>query len=365
MEEWCWRIPKIELHAHINGSIRPSTLQELLVDEAKRTNTPARSLPAHRSLDECFEMFYLIHQVVNSRHVLRRIVIEAIEDFAAHNVKYLELRSTPRELKRDNTSRADYVAEVVGAIEECHSRQDLDIQVRLLLSINRNQSLALAEDTVQMAIEWKIRSPLIVGIDLSGHSELPNSEFHRFENVLILARNHGLKLAVHFAEHFDDAEAERIMSFLPDRVGHACCLSDTHYEQLMTLRLPIEVCLTSNTHTLARYKKGKHCDCLGTKEESYEKCLCAYKAHPHHEVVALHSSSSSPIAAYPLCICTDDCGVLNTTISLEYVRAAQAFNLTQPQLKALAQGAIQLIFDETAKSSLNRTFELFDSVSCQ
>lgn len=69
-------------------------------------------LPKYRNLDKCFEMFGLIHQVVTSRRTLRQIVIEAVEDFYKDNVKYLELRSTPRDLPKDGASRADYVDEV-------------------------------------------------------------------------------------------------------------------------------------------------------------------------------------------------------------------------------------------------------------
>lgn len=176
---YCRALPKVELHAHIHGSIRPSTLAQVLQDEAQRNGTQPLQLPRNRSLEECFEMFGLIHQVVVSRRVLRRIVIEAVEDFAAENVKYLELRSTPRDLPQDGATRADYVDEVVSALDECRARKDLDIEVRLLLSINRNQSLLLAEDTVDMALERKNKQncPFIVGIDLSGNSERPESEF--------------------------------------------------------------------------------------------------------------------------------------------------------------------------------------------
>ncbi|RLN51417.1 hypothetical protein BBJ29_000651 [Phytophthora kernoviae] len=249
---YCKALPKVELHAHIHGSIRPSTLEEILQEEARLNGSTPLQLPKNRSLDECFEMFGLIHQVVVSRRVLRRIVIEAVEDFAAENVKYLELRSTPRDLPRDGATRAEYVGEVVSALEECRARQDLDIEVRLLLSINRNQPVSTAEETVNMALERRNQQncPFIVGIDLSGNSERPNSEFYRFEQVLERARKGGLKLAVHFAEHFDDEEAMRILQFRPDRLGHACCLPETLYAKMVAMRIPVEICLTSNIYAL-------------------------------------------------------------------------------------------------------------------
>lgn len=354
--KWCTHLPKIELHAHIHGSIRPSTLQQLLLNDAQLHGTAPRVLPATRSLDECFAMFHLIHEVVVSRAVLRRITIEAVEDFARDNVKYLELRSTPRALERDGASRADYVAVVVAALEECHAREDLDIEVRLLLSINRNQSLEIAQETVKMALEWKRKCVYIVGIDLSGHSERPNSEFHLFEQLLDDARAGGLKLALHFAEHFDDDESDRILNFRPDRLGHACCLPETLYQKMINLRIPIEVCLTSNVHTLARFRD--ECTCA-TKDAS-GLCICGFEAHPHARVLT-GKLGDGPLddESYPLCICTDDQGVLDTTLPREYMRAVDAFALDKLRVLALAAAAIPTIFDASQQPRLRAIMDAF------
>ncbi|KAG2863828.1 hypothetical protein PC113_g5100 [Phytophthora cactorum] len=356
---YCRALPKVELHAHIHGSIRPSTLEELLQDEAKQNGTEPRRLPKNRSLDECFEMFGLIHQVVTSRRVLRRIVIEAVEDFAAENVKYLELRSTPRGLPRDGATRADYVDEVVSALEDCRAQRDLDIEVRLLLSINRNQPLLLAEDTVDMATKRKNEQncPFIVGIDLSGNSESPNSEFYRFEHVLERARAGGLKIAVHFAEHFDDDESTRILNFRPDRLGHACCLPEPLYTKMLALRIPIEVCLTSNVHTLARYRTDGDCKCSsGEKYEASGLCVCGFTSHPHGSLLANNRGQEQQLGVYPMCLCTDDHGVLDTTLSIEYMRAAHAFALSEARLLDIARSPIEAIFDQSQVSKLKTLF---------
>lgn len=353
--DWCTRLPKIELHAHIHGSIRPATLEQILRDDAAASGSAApRALPATRSLDACFEMFGLIHEVVVSRAVLRRITVEAIEDFARAGVKYLELRSTPRALERDGASRADYVAEVVAALDECHAREDLDIQVRLLLSINRNQPLDVAEETLRLALEWKRKSALVVGLDLSGHSERPNSEFHRFEHLLEQARADGLKLALHFAEHFDDDESERILTFRPDRLGHACCLSGALYRKMVALRIPIEVCLTSNVHTLARFRDP----CVCSLKDSSGLCIHEFIAHPHARVLKGEAGQLDG-TCYPLCICTDDQGVLDTTLPSEYMRAVDAFGLDRARVVEIAAAAIPTIFDAGERERLQSLLDQF------
>lgn len=357
---FCKALPKVELHAHIHGSIRPSTLEELLREEARLNGTEPLQLPKNRSLDECFEMFGLIHRVVVSRRALRRIVVEAVEDFAAENVKYLELRSTPRDLPRDGATRAEYVDEVVSALEECRARNDLDIEVRLLLSINRNQPVELANETVSMALARKNQRncPFIVGIDLSGNSERPDSEFYRFEHELERARNGGLKLAVHFAEHFDDDEASRILRFRPHRLGHACCLPEPLYAKMVAMRIPIEVCLTSNVHTLGRYRGDDDCKCAPhEKHASSGLCACSFTSHPHCKLLAGERGQEDDEAGvYPMCICTDDYGVLDTTLSIEYMRAAQAFDLSEARLLEIAEAPVRVIFDESQVSKLAAAF---------
>ncbi|CAI5741384.1 unnamed protein product [Hyaloperonospora brassicae] len=358
MDVYCQALVKVELHAHIHGSIRPSTLEELLEDEASRDGRVRWQVPSKRSLDECFQMFQLIHHVVVSRHALRRVVTEAVEDFAAENVKYLELRSTPRSLPRDGATRVDYVKEVVAVLDECCARQDLDIQVRLLLSINRNQSLEVAQETVDIALELKNKQkcPYIVGIDFSGNAERPESEFHRFAHVLRRARDGGLKLAVHFAEHFDEDESSRILDFRPDRLGHACCLSEPLYAKMLALRIPVEVCLTSNAHTLARYRNEEDCKCPSSaNDEVPGPCMCGYALHPHKRLLA-NERGQERHGVYPMCLCTDDCGVLGTTLSLEYMRAAQAFGLSNARLSAIAQAPIESIFDQSQVPRLKALF---------
>lgn len=363
---FCRALPKVELHAHIHGCVRPATLAELLQEQARLTGCEPRRLPEGRSLDQCFEMFDLIHQVVVSRCALRRIVIEAVEDFAAENVKYLELRSTPRALERDGLSREDYVAEVVSALDECHARLDLDIQVRLILSINRNQPVHVAEETVALACKWRFdkRCPYIVGIDLSGHSERSDSEFHRFEPVLERARAAGLKLTVHFAEHFDDAEAARILDFRPDRVGHACCLSDALYDRMVQLGVPVEVCLTSNVHTLARFRSRAPC-CERPSERldvSSGLCACGFEAHPHRRLLTGEiGAPDAPAEVYPLSLSTDDHGVLGTSLSTEFLRAAAAFALSRQRLAQLARAPVSLIFDPSQAPALTAAFAALDS----
>ena len=102
MAALCHRLPKVELHAHLHGSARLCTIADLAppgVDQALLTSD------TERSLEGCFAIFGAIHRTVTTLAAVRRITAEVLADFAADNVKYLELRTTPRALA-GNTSPA-------------------------------------------------------------------------------------------------------------------------------------------------------------------------------------------------------------------------------------------------------------------
>lgn len=100
-----------------------------------------------------------------------------IREFAADNVKYLELRSTPRAVPSNGMTKTSYIGTILRAIDECHSTPDLDIVVRLLLSVDRRCPVSDAMDTVNLAAEYMHRTDgIVVGIDLSGDPKVGDSQ---------------------------------------------------------------------------------------------------------------------------------------------------------------------------------------------
>ncbi|KAL3519493.1 hypothetical protein ACH5RR_017642 [Cinchona calisaya] len=198
MEEWCKTIPKIELHAHLNGSIRDSTLLELARGLGEKgtivfSDVEKVILKNDRSLVEVFELFDLIHLITTDHETVSRIAKEVVEDFAVDNVVYLELRTTPKRNDSKGTSKESYMQAVVEGLRAVNN-VDVDfahkldaeatgnshydngrysgaerkkIYVRLLLSIDRCESTEAAMETVKLALQMKHLG--VVGIDLSGN----------------------------------------------------------------------------------------------------------------------------------------------------------------------------------------------------
>uniref|UniRef100_A0A1D1Y2R1 Adenosine deaminase-like protein n=1 Tax=Anthurium amnicola TaxID=1678845 RepID=A0A1D1Y2R1_9ARAE len=277
LREWCAAHPKIELHAHLNGSIRDSTLLELakalgqkgviVFEDVEHVITKSG-----RSLSECFMLFDLFHIITTDHTAVTRITKEVVEDFAAENVVYLELRTTPKKNEAKGMTKRSYMKAVLDGLRAvdgvelvsslfitprentiksspindgyCGGKQKR-ICVRLLLSIDRRESTAAAMETVNLALE--LCDSGVVGIDLSGNPII--GEWQTFLPALRYAREKGLPITIHCGEVPNKEEVNAILDFCPNRIGHACCLEEDDWKKLKSSKIPIEICLTSNVRT--------------------------------------------------------------------------------------------------------------------
>ncbi|GBP06966.1 Adenosine deaminase-like protein [Eumeta japonica] len=138
-----------------------------------------------------------------------------IKNFSADNVIYLELRTTPK--ANEYMTRREYVETLIQAIEENSVR--FDIQVKLLLSVDRAQSVEIAEETVNLALEFNKKYPDIVkGMDLSGSPY--KGKFSDFLLVLTKAKESKLNLALHCAEICNPLESGEMINYGFQRCGH-------------------------------------------------------------------------------------------------------------------------------------------------
>ena len=123
-------IPKIELHAHLHGSIRPSTLAQLAhmqgIDLSEHLN-------GQRDLNKCFALFQAIHRVIDRKEILKHVLFEILHDFMDDNVIYLELRTTPRILSHDGTTKKQYLELVTSLISMHNQRYSDRMLVRELM----------------------------------------------------------------------------------------------------------------------------------------------------------------------------------------------------------------------------------------
>ena len=235
---------KAELHCHLNGSVRKSTIQEhlpLVVNDSDGI--------VH-TIEDAFREFKKVYKVVNSDAILRRIVRECLEDALSDNVRYLELRTTPRKLD-DVPTKRDYVKIVIDEVSKfthLNNQRPLTefpcntIAVRLILTIDRAQPVTAAEQTVDVALRFP---DMVVGIDFAGNPTV--GSFADFANVFNRARGHGLFTTVHTSEiRGVETETDAILEFKPNRVGHFLFPTEAQIPKLRENKIVIESCPTSN-----------------------------------------------------------------------------------------------------------------------
>nr|AAH77921.1 MGC80849 protein [Xenopus laevis] len=193
-------LPKVELHAHLNGSISTATMKKLMARKPHldiHNDMTMINKGQKRTLEECFQMFKIIHQITDTAEDILLVTKDVIKEFAADGVKYLELRSTPRDTPAGLTKRA-YVETVLEGIKQC-KEEGLDIDVGFLLAIDRRGGPTAAKETVKLAEDFFCSSnELVLGLDLSGDPTVGHGK--DFMEPLDKARQSGLKLALHLSE---------------------------------------------------------------------------------------------------------------------------------------------------------------------
>ncbi|PSC74701.1 Adenosine deaminase [Micractinium conductrix] len=329
--DFCRALPKCELNAHLNGTVRDATIQELAgtrtlngkpLSLARLVNLTQQMSP---SLAECFQLFDVLHSLTTDHVALRRITREAIEDMVADGVVYAEIRTTPKCRPERGVTKVSYMQSVLDGIDDYFASTGAeDITVRLLLSIRREQTRQEMMETVMLAVALRDRG--VMGVDLTGNPT--EGEWEDWQEALDLARQQGLKVTLEAGETLNPVETAAMLAWGPDRLGHCCCLTPDLERRLLDLHIPLEVCLTSNVVTRSVVNLRDH------------------------EFSKLHKQR------HPLVLCTADSGVLNTCLSREYAIAAQAFNLTERQLQSLALNALDYAFvDELEKVSLQQRMQ--------
>ena len=190
LNTFCFSIPKIDLHAHLNGSIRQKTLFELSSPDNQEKLSQLISKPV--TLKSAFDIFKISSLILTNLDIVRRITREMIEDWDKHNTIYLEIRTTLKSIA--GKGKEDYLYAVLEEIEK--SNKILNIQTRLIISLNREYPLSDYLENLEIFKNLKNKNlkKLIVGIDYCGNE---SNEKHLLADVIPIFQNFrdlGLKI---------------------------------------------------------------------------------------------------------------------------------------------------------------------------
>ncbi|MCB8985980.1 MAG: adenosine deaminase [Ardenticatenaceae bacterium] len=313
-------MPKIDLHRHLEGSLRLTTLLE--VARKYSLDLPANDVeklrpfvqitddpPNHEAFLSKFEV---LRHFYRSPETISRLAYEAVADAALDNIHYLELRFSPQALARvRGFDLAEVTDWVITAVQQ--ASQDYHIQVGLIISLVRHEPVAQARQVAQIAYDRAGKG--VVGIDLAGDEvKYPSAPF---APIFQTAKEAGLGITIHAGEWASAIGVRQAIEDLnASRVGHGVrAIENSQVLKLIQERnVALEVCLTSNLQT---------------------GVVHSVSHHPLVDMLDLNLLAT---------LNTDDPSVSNLTLTDEYEVAMKALGLPYIQLRRMVLNAASAAF---------------------
>lgn len=258
------KLPKIDLHRHLEGSLRLETLLEIA--QTFHLDVPATDLETLRPYVQVttdpanhvafLSKFEVLRHFYRTPEIIRRVAYEAVSDAAADNVRYLELRFSPQALARVRGFPLDEVTDwVIEATRQ--AADDHDIQIGLIVTLVRHDPLPQARKVAEVAIDRTGAG--IVGLDLAGDEVRFPPE--PFTPIFKEAKESGLGVTIHAGEWASAIGVRQAIEDLyANRIGHGIrVIENSQVLRLVRERsIPFEVCLTSNLQTGVVHSMNHH-----------------------------------------------------------------------------------------------------------
>jgi len=323
------KLPKILLHEHLDGGLRPSTVVEL-AKESGYTKLPTEDPQAlgqwfHRgaqqgSLPKYLEGFEHTTAVMQTKSALERAAYEFLEDMMRDGVVYAEVRFAPFLHLNRGLTPDEVVNSVIKGLKR--GEKDFGVQWGLLICALRNLNDSL--ESAELAIRW--RDAGVVGFDLAGgESGFPPKKHIDAFHAIQRANFH---ITIHAGEAFGLGSIWQALQYCgAHRLGHATRLRDdieiredgsphlgTLAQYVLDRRVPLEMCLSSNLHTGA---------CADLMDHPFELFFRN---------------------GFRVCLNTDDRLMSDTSMTKETEIATGLFDLSLADIEKLNMNAIKSAF---------------------
>ena len=304
------KLPKTELHCHLDGSVRPKTVLELAKEQKVKLPTThlgklTRLMQAGkrtRNLADYLKIFDITLSVMQEKEALYRIAYELVEDCAAENVRHLEVRYSPVLHRKRRLSYEDIVDPVIAGLRDAGAKLDISTGVIIcgIRSMAPQVSLALAE----LAVAYKGRG--VLAFDLAGQEKDYPAKAHR--EAFQLVAKHNVNSTVHGGEAFGPESIAQALHYCgAHRIGHGTRLLEDQdlLRYVRDHRVPLEMCLSSNVQT---------------------RVARTIKVHPFGQYFRM---------GLRVTLNTDNRLMSATTVSQEIDLAARAFRLSPYEIKRI------------------------------
>ncbi len=245
------RLPKTDLHCHLDGSMRAETILDIARKEGVDLGTndlselKKRLVSGQRvsTLETFLKAFKLTTPVMQTREGIERVAFELAEDAAAENVRYLEVRFTPIWCVQKGLSHREVMLAAQSGLKKAEARYP--IRTGLIICAIRILEPKLSMELAQLAVSLK--NDGVVGFDLA-HAEQGNPAKEHAE-AFQFAKKNGLGITVHAGEAYGPGSISQAVKYCgADRIGHGrtLCEDPALENRLKGLGIAIECCPSSN-----------------------------------------------------------------------------------------------------------------------
>lgn len=325
------RMPKVDLHCHLDGSVRVETIRDLARKTKANLPMDLKALKKLVSVDEdcrslgdflrVFEYFY---PLLKSAEAVERIAYELVEDASRENIKHNEVRLAPALQATPNFSMEQVVQAALKGLAAGSAKFKTGATAILICY----RSLDRAENMETVRLAEKYLGKGVVALDLAGdESRFPIQDFSEFFE---LAKSKKIPFTIHAGEAAGPESIEASLNLGASRIGHGVRLIENPalLERIRKERIPLEVCITSNVQT---------------------QVVSDFQRHPvrHFFDKGLRVTLN-----------TDDRGVSDLDLTHEYLIAHKKLGFTEEQLRQIALNGVESLFlSGESKSALRKSFE--------
>ena len=324
-------LPKVSLHDHLDGSLRPATILELAekagYKELPESDPAALGAWFHRGADRGSLALYLegfAHTiaVMQTTEALERVAYEYAADMHADGVVYFEVRFAPHFHTTEGLGLDAVMEAVMSGLKR--GQDEFAVESSVIVCALRNQSTDLSLKLAELAVAWFDRG--VCGFDLAGEEAGHPAKEH-LEAFQLIKRMNG-SITIHGGEGFGPESIWQALQFCgAHRIGHGTRLIEDMavYEDkvikvgglakyVLDHRIPLEICLSSNVHT-------------GACEKIEDHPFPYFLRH-----------------GYRVSLNTDNKLMSNTTLTKEYMLAASTWGLGLADFERLSVNAMNASF---------------------
>jgi adenosine deaminase len=319
-------LPKIELHRHLDGSVRPGTIWEIAQEHGIATGFGSREeleqgaviRAPMRNLDSVLARFATQQAVLCSRDAISRVTFENVEDAWRDGVRLIELRFAPSYIAHGkNLSNDDIIAGVLDGM--LRAMTVWPVQVGLIGILPRSFPMESNVRATEALIRWKRSgapgAQRICGFDLADREA--DFDPALFSPLVEKAREAGMGITIHSGEESDARHVERALDiYRPTRIGHGirCAGDRSVMRRLIEKDVLLEICPTSNWITSA---------------------VPSLAAHPLPALLR---------EGVPVCLNSDDPHLFGIDLVNEYQVCAREYGFGEAEFSAMNTAALRHSF---------------------